>query len=265
MPDPYRASLQLEDHALPSNERARLGLGTPSTHEYGSGANTICQGNDGRLIKRQKFVIPYTDDMFKVDASTAQKTLVAALGDYERIFQFLLKHTTVFAGVAGGIASMSYALHDDTDIFTGKTGVDGFVAVSDALIVDLLSTACDAAAPASIKVPIGSKVDIICEAAGGKKFGSAANVVTAGSNAAAAVLTCAGHGLETNCHIKLSGFTGNWAAANGSHVVTVIGVDTFSIPVDSRLFGAIAGAPVFDATFLKSGSISVWLATLSME
>lgn len=74
--------------------------------------------------------------------------------------------------------------------------------------------------------------------------------VSAASNATAAVLTSTGHGfkLSTRPSITLSGGTGNWTAINGTFVATIIDVDTFSIPVNSSAFGALAGTIVFSTT-----------------
>lgn len=45
--------------------------------------------------------------------------------------------------------------------------------------------------------------------------------------------------------LLISGFTGNWAPANGVWAITVASATTFSIALDSTTFGAIAGTPVF--------------------
>lgn len=71
--------------------------------------------------------------------------------------------------------------------------------------------------------------------------------ITAATNAAAAVLTSAAHSFPTGAILPLtiSGFTGNWTPLNGIHNATVLGVDTFSVAVDSTTFGAMAGSPVY--------------------
>lgn len=69
--------------------------------------------------------------------------------------------------------------------------------------------------------------------------------ISAATNAAAAVLTVNNHGLSTGDGITISGATGNWTAINGSWTITVLSVNTFSIPVDSTAFGALTGTPVF--------------------
>lgn len=68
--------------------------------------------------------------------------------------------------------------------------------------------------------------------------------ITAATNANPAVLTVVGHPFVTGNQIGISGFTGSWAKANGQFPVTVTGANTFSIPINSTAFGAIAGTPV---------------------
>jgi hypothetical protein len=69
---------------------------------------------------------------------------------------------------------------------------------------------------------------------------SAPGVVSAASNAAAAVLTINSHGYTSGQSVSLSSFAGGtWNTINGNtYVVTVLSVNTFSIPVDSTGFGA---------------------------
>jgi hypothetical protein len=73
--------------------------------------------------------------------------------------------------------------------------------------------------------------------------------ITAATNAAAAELTAAAHGLQTGRTVCISGATGNWAPINACLPVTVTGVNTFTVAVNSTTFGALAGSPVmFSAT-----------------
>lgn len=55
--------------------------------------------------------------------------------------------------------------------------------------------------------------------------------------------TYANHGLQNDNAVLIEGATGDWAALNGTHVVTVTGANTFTVPVNSLGF---AGA--FDGT-----------------
>lgn len=60
------------------------------------------------------------------------------------------------------------------------------------------------------------------------------------SKAAAAVVTWTGHGLVNGDEITLAGITqAEWSALNATHVVTKIGDDTFSIPVDTSAFAEV--------------------------
>lgn len=69
--------------------------------------------------------------------------------------------------------------------------------------------------------------------------------ITVASNANPVSLTSAAHGLATGQVVTITGATGAWAAINGTFTVTVTGVNTFTIPVDSTAFGVLAGAPIF--------------------
>jgi phage-related protein len=75
--------------------------------------------------------------------------------------------------------------------------------------------------------------------------------ISAATNATAAILTTTGLGavgpVGTTFSAVISGFTGNWAAANGAQTVTLVteaSPATFSIPVDSTDFGAMTGSPI---------------------
>lgn len=67
--------------------------------------------------------------------------------------------------------------------------------------------------------------------------------VTAVTNASPAVFTLTGHGFHTSSNptVVISGLTGNWAALNGKHKITVADANTFSVAVDTTSFGAIGG------------------------
>lgn len=71
--------------------------------------------------------------------------------------------------------------------------------------------------------------------------------ISAATNAAVVELTSTAHGLSTGDGITISGATGNWTAINGSWTITVTGVNTFTIPVNSTTFGALTGTPVYPA------------------
>lgn len=71
--------------------------------------------------------------------------------------------------------------------------------------------------------------------------------ISAASNANPVSLTSTGHGFNTNSRprITISGATGNWTPINGAFTATITGANTFTIPVDSTTFGALAGTVVF--------------------
>jgi len=89
--------------------------------------------------------------------------------------------------------------------------------------------------------------------------GTAAKTISAVSQANPAVMTKVGHGLVTGSKVLISGFTGAWVPANALWVVTYVSADTFSIPVDSSGFGAIAGSPVYADADLVLDSVSIVL------
>ena len=65
--------------------------------------------------------------------------------------------------------------------------------------------------------------------------------VTAATSTNPVTLTIVGHGLTTGESVYLSTFTGGFAALNDTReIVTVTGVDTFTIPVDGSAFAAWA-------------------------
>jgi hypothetical protein len=70
--------------------------------------------------------------------------------------------------------------------------------------------------------------------------------ITSVSNAASAVVTYSGHGFNplSNPTVTFSGATGSWSTLNSSFVATVIDANTFSIPLNTSSFGALAGTVV---------------------
>ena len=74
--------------------------------------------------------------------------------------------------------------------------------------------------------------------------------ISAATNANPAVFTSTGHGFPTDSRpsVTISGGTGSWAAVNGTFTATVVDADTYSIPVDSTTFGALAGTVIFQTT-----------------
>ena len=101
--------------------------------------------------------------------------------------------------------------------------------------------------------------------------GTAAKTISAVSQANPAVMTKVGHGLVTGNKVLISGFTGAWVPANGLWAVVYVSADTFSIPVDSTAFGAIAGSPVYadadlvmdNLSFVLGGTVSVTALTFT--
>jgi uncharacterized protein (TIGR02217 family) len=66
--------------------------------------------------------------------------------------------------------------------------------------------------------------------------------ITGATSANPCVLTKTAHGLNTGDSVRLSTFTGAWAALNGTRqVVTRLTANTFSIPVNATAFAAYAG------------------------
>lgn len=70
--------------------------------------------------------------------------------------------------------------------------------------------------------------------------------LTSATNANPVVFTTTvPHHFRSGMSITISGGTGAWVAVNGVFTVTVTGASTFSIPVDSTAFGAVAGTIKF--------------------
>ncbi len=75
------------------------------------------------------------------------------------------------------------------------------------------------------------------------------------SKAAAAVVTSTGHGFAVSSRpqVTISGATGTgWTGVNATWTATILGADTFSIPIDSQAFGTLAGTIVFVTTAPRS-------------
>jgi hypothetical protein len=69
--------------------------------------------------------------------------------------------------------------------------------------------------------------------------------VSAATNANPVVFTTgAAHGLTSGQRVLISGATGSWVPVNGTFTITKTGASTFTIPVDSTGFGALAGTVV---------------------
>lgn len=87
--------------------------------------------------------------------------------------------------------------------------------------------------------------------------------ISAASNASPVVLTSASHGFQLTSRPKvtISGGTGNWTAINGVFTATIIDANTFSIPVDSSAFGALAGTVIFTTTAPRFG-VPEWAVIL---
>jgi len=80
--------------------------------------------------------------------------------------------------------------------------------------------------------------------------------VTSLSAAAAAVITSVAHGLNSDNVVTISGATGDWAALNGAHIITVTGVDTFTIAVNTSAYsGTFAGSVT---TYAPRTSAAIW-------
>jgi len=93
----------------------------------------------------------------------------------------------------------------------------------------------------------GDNVIYICKALSIQPTSTSVSVASI-SNASPAVFTVSGgHGFYASStpKITVSGGTGNWTAVNGVQTATIINSTTFSIPVDSSAFGAVAGTIVY--------------------
>lgn len=82
--------------------------------------------------------------------------------------------------------------------------------------------------------------------------------LTSATNANPVVFTTTvPHHFVTGTVITISGGTGAWAGVNGVFTVTVTGASTFSIPVDSTGFGAVAGTIKFTLASTSPGPMII--------
>lgn len=64
------------------------------------------------------------------------------------------------------------------------------------------------------------------------------------SKAAAGVVTFTAHGLASDNSVTISGGTGDWAALNGTRIITKIDADTFSVAVNTSGYSGTFGGTV---------------------
>src|SRR5579859_5197110 len=89
--------------------------------------------------------------------------------------------------------------------------------------------------------------------------------VSAASNANPVSFTATAHGFgdfvtlgpTSTPVVKITGYTGNWAALNGVWSVIVTSANAFTIAVDSTAFGAVTGTAVF-TTYSPLWNKPVW-------
>ncbi len=76
------------------------------------------------------------------------------------------------------------------------------------------------------------------------------------SAAATAVITYVAHGMQAASAVTIAGGTGDWVGINGTHLITVIDADTFSVAVNSSGYsGTFAGSV---ATFAPRTNAACW-------
>lgn len=82
--------------------------------------------------------------------------------------------------------------------------------------------------------------------------------VTAATNANPVVITTGiAHYFTSGQQVSITGGTGTWVAINGTFTITVISPTTFSIPVDSTAFGALAGTVIATSLATSPGPFIV--------
>jgi hypothetical protein len=87
--------------------------------------------------------------------------------------------------------------------------------------------------------------------------------VTSASKAAACVIVSTGHGLRSGNRVIVSDATEDWAGLNGSHVVTVIDDNSFSIPINTSAYeGDFDGAMTTRAPRLTAPVWSIQRQTI---
>lgn len=110
----------------------------------------------------------------------------------------------------------------------------------------------------SVYIMSGGNLAAVCTSLSTSSDSRRANIsvsISAATNANPVVFTSTAHGFDINgMHpsVTISGGTGNWAAVNGTFVATIVDANTFSIPVNSTAFGAVAGTLTFTTTAPRS-------------
>ncbi|MCU1326639.1 MAG: hypothetical protein JWN34_2009 [Bryobacterales bacterium] len=87
---------------------------------------------------------------------------------------------------------------------------------------------------------------------------AAAAAISSATNASAAIFTVASAPADRS-PVIITGFTGSWLSANGLYRATRISATTFSIPINSSGFGAVAGSPKFAVgLYIKTGNPGIY-------
>jgi hypothetical protein len=219
-------------------------------------AQIIVDGLPDNVPSCATYTVTRTNAAFKAAAATADVTLFTLLAR-RKINAVTVKHSAQFSDGAGAMTDVSVSVGDSssTTAYTLALSIGEVTAVSDTAFQDTVLFKSTTMAARAVLARFTATA---------RNFGAVSVAITAATNANPVELTAAAHGLATGAHVTISGATGNWTAINGSWTVTVTGGGTFTIPVDSTSFGALAGAPVYDATFLTGGSVGISICTVRL-
>jgi len=198
------------------------------------------------------YTVDYLDADFKV-ADTDVDIILATLAARAKIVGITIKHSVAWRGT--GASSMTVSIGD------GSGSCDQYVSAFDIYQAVGNTTFSDTALFKSTTMASSNIVArLICDTDVGDETVS----ISAATNASPVEFTSTAHGLVNGNTVTISGATGTWVSVNGTFVATKTGDDTFTIPIDSTLFGALAGTLIFDATFLTAGSVDISVYTLQL-
>lgn len=203
------------------------------------------------------YIVDRTNVAFKAAATTANVTLFTLPGA-NKVIGVNVKHSAQFSDGTGAMT--------DVSVSAGSTASD--TSYSSATSIGEVSAVADTTFQDTAEFKSATNIADAVHAhfiATARNFGAVSQAVTAATNAAAAQLTHVGHGLLTGAQIVLTGATGAWTPINGTWSVTTTGADTFTISVNSTTFGALAGSPVYNATFLTGGSVTISVCTVRLR
>lgn len=93
----------------------------------------------------------------------------------------------------------------------------------------------------------GTSLIYLCRANSQQPVVSSVSIASATQANPVVITVSGGHGFDASSTplVVISGGTGNWVGVNGTFTATIASSTTFSIPVNSTSFGAVAGSLIY--------------------